>query len=138
YSTDFEVNELPSVCYLLKDKGAIAGQYTIYVNEAVYSEEQFYSQNGYDHRNQLCDSANALQIGINHIRIEMTIEHDWDGIVDALYLYGDFAVQFAEENKRAVQLVKQPQEVEWKGPYIKGYPYYAGTMLFKRSIDITK
>jgi hypothetical protein len=130
YTVTFQVEQLPSVCYMLKDQGAIGGNYILTINDCSFTEEHFSPQFVYDHRNQTCDVQAALKPGLNSLTVEVTVEHDWDGVVDALYLCGDFAVQFDDSGRPALSEPRKKSTLH-SGP-IDGYPFYAGTIAFKR------
>jgi hypothetical protein len=134
YETHFEVARIPEVCYLLKDRGAISGDYTIYINGSAVKEDQFESKFVYDHENQIVDIQSLLRKGSNTLTIEMTIEHDWDGVVDALYICGDFGLEFDGEQVPVLSATPKHSTLHG-GPY-EGYPFYAGTFSFKRNIEL--
>jgi hypothetical protein len=67
--------------------------------------------------------------------VKVSIENDWDGVVDAFYIMGDFGVRFNEENVSVItSLPDKTQTLE--GPYER-LPFYAGTISFKQSVNLT-
>lgn len=52
-----------------------------------------------------CDITSYIQSGVNEIAVEVTIEHDWNGLIDALYITGDFLTGFDAEER---PILKRP------------------------------
>ncbi|HZH62529.1 MAG TPA: glycosyl hydrolase [Metabacillus sp.] len=131
YEKIFEIEDLPGHCLLLIDKEAISGKYKISINDQAVS--YFKNQFVYDHRNQTCDITSLLKKGQNTLRIEVTLFHDADGVVDPLYLLGDFGVTF-DSNARPImaKINEQMLATIQHGPFPL-HPYYAGTTLLKRN-----
>jgi alpha-L-rhamnosidase len=128
YENVFEVEALPSSCSLLMDKEAISGEYQIWINDQAVTH--FKDQFVYDHRNQLANITSLLQKGQNTLRIEVTVQHDFDGIVDALYLLGDFGISFSPKARPMITTIDEMSMIK-PGPY-PSLPYYSGTISFKR------
>jgi hypothetical protein len=132
YQRKFILEKMPSNCSLMMDKGAISGQHQIYLNE--HKVETFQHHFIYDNSNLTSDILPYLKKGENILRIEVNVEHDWDGVVDALYLSGDFGVMFNEEQHPILTCTSTISSLH-QGPYTT-YPYYAGTMIFTRKIHL--
>jgi len=132
YTKTFTVEDLPSICSLLMDGGAISGEYRMFVNDRAVTD--FKQSRVYDQHNQVCEITPLLVKGENTLRIEVQVSHDYDGVVDALYLLGDFGIQF-DENEDPVIIKASTTSTLHGGPY-EGLPYYAGTISFKRQLDI--
>jgi hypothetical protein len=90
----------------------------------------------YDHSNLVCDVLPLLKKGENLLRIEVEVEHDWDGVVDAVYLLGDFGVVFNVEGNPVLTDAAVHSTIK-PGPY-ESYPYYAGTLSFTRRINLER
>ncbi|WP_144562123.1 hypothetical protein [Neobacillus bataviensis] len=88
----------------------------------------------YDHRNLMGDVQSYLKQGKNVLRIEVKVEHDWDGVIDALYLTGDFGVSFNNLHQPILNSPAASSTIH-QGPY-NGYPFYAGTMSFSQKITL--
>ncbi|WP_199613829.1 glycosyl hydrolase [Paenibacillus alkalitolerans] len=137
YTKRFHVEYLPEACLLLKDSGAISGDYVIRLNGNKIVEEDFNWRFIYDNSNQVTDVALMLKAGENTLSIEVTIANDWDGVVDALYLIGDFGVRTTAGKNDGPAIVPVPREgLLQNGPY-EGLPYYAGTIAFRRNITLS-
>ncbi|MFC5448921.1 glycosyl hydrolase [Paenibacillus aestuarii] len=137
YSVSFYIEQLPTSCSLLMDQSAIAGEWTLHLNDVAVTKADFTSQLVYDHANCLCSIGHALRQGWNNMHIDVHVEQDWHGIVDALYLYGDFGVRFDETSRPVVTRAPENAESLRAGRYYAGYPYYAGDMSFKRAMSLS-
>jgi hypothetical protein len=136
YTTRFRIDEIPERCHLLMDRGSISGKFGITINEVEITAENFESREIYDHLNRVCEITSMLQEGENTLSIQVNVEHDWDGVVDAIYLMGPFGVSHDKlKNPVLTPLVKN--SLLHRGPY-SGYPYYAGTITFKRRVNLSE
>lgn len=93
--------------------------------------DEFKSVNITDHNNIAASIGAYLYEGINKIVVEVRIENDDDGLLDPLMLSGSFGVYYVGE-----QLVLQdiPDQTAILQPEpVEGYPYYAGTMRYRRT-----
>lgn len=135
YTASFVVDHIPNVCYLLMDRGAISGDWEICLNGNRILPQHMEETFVYDYMNRRVDIRSYLQSGINTMHVRVKLEHDWDGVVDALYVIGDFAVCTED------RLPALTQAMEY-GPLtsdrIEGYPYYAGTILYKKTFEISE
>lgn len=136
YTATFRADALPSSCCLVKDRGAISGEYRIELNGHAIVEEDYQPVFLYDNSNQACDIASLLQAGENTLAVEVTVSHDWDGLTDALYLFGDFGVQFAEEG--CPVMVPLPEKAALSGGPYEGFPYYAGELAFSKDVQLAE
>lgn len=132
YAVTFQADCLPEVCYLVKDQGAVSGEYRIELNGTTIGEEDFRPEFIYDNSNHVCDIASLLRTGENTLAIEVTVSHDWDGLVDAIYLFGDFGVRFTEEGRPCIAPLPHQAALDG-GPYA-GFPYYAGELAFTKDV----
>lgn len=137
YETEFIAEELPKHCELLMDQGAISGEYVIKINGTSLDRSDFRRTFVYDHRNIACPIGPHLQSGVNRLTVEVTVHHDWDGVVDALYVQGDFAVQF---NEQSVPVMTRPAGQASLAPLAagpcSGYPYYAGILTYRKTFEL--
>ncbi len=131
YVKEFNIEDLPDQCSILMDKEAICGDYQIWLNDQVVSN--FNSQFVYDHRNQTCDITSILQKGINTLRIDVTLLHDTDGVVDPIYLIGDFGVAFSPDDHPIMTKIDPDMFVSIQHGPLPMLPFYAGTVLLKRN-----
>jgi hypothetical protein len=137
YSAPFIVEQLPDRVDLLMDQSAISGAAIIRINGHELDINEFKKVFVYDHMNRALEITDFLHEGINEFVVDVEIGHDWDGIVDALYFTGSFAVRFDEQG-RAVLAASAVQQLPLQaGPY-EGYPYYAGVFSFNKTFDLTQ
>jgi hypothetical protein len=134
YQTSFEIEELPAACRLRMDASAIQGDYTIYLNGHEITASDFKAGREYDSCNRSCEVRPLLLKGRNTLVVRVEARHDWDGLTDPLYLVGDFGV-YTNSNGQKV-MGKAPELAELSGKPPPGYPYYAGTLLFKKIINL--
>ncbi|MGG1515898.1 glycosyl hydrolase [Paenibacillus oryzisoli] len=137
YTATFTAEQPLDRVHLVMDQGALSGEGAIRVNGHRLQPSHFTRHFVYDHMNIGCDITAYVQPGVNEIAVEVAIEQDWHGLIDALYVTGTFQTGFDAEQRPvllppAVQL--QPLAAS---PYA-GYPYFAGTMTFSREIHIDR
>ncbi|MBN2980175.1 MULTISPECIES: glycosyl hydrolase [Cohnella] len=133
YEATFDVERLPEACFALRDAGAISGAHTLWVNDTPFAPDQFAPRFVYDHANRVRDVRNALRLGRNTIAVDVTVERDWDGVADAIYLFGDFGVRGGEQG---VALTVLPEAAELRGGVTDGFPFFAGSLIFERTAAI--
>lgn len=126
YKTKVEIETLPGKAELLLDARCITGDYVISVNGHVLANCDFEAVFINDQNNRMQDVGAYLKQGENEIAVEVTAEHDWDGIRDPLYLVGDFGVADG-------RIVQMPKTAALRKKYIEGFPYYSGDFIFKGS-----
>ncbi len=136
YETSFIVHDVPRSCRLMMDESTISGSYTIFINGKALPREGWAAERWYDHKNRLCEIGSLLKKGVNRLSIQVRLERDGDGVVDALYLTGAFKVTH-DELQRPI-LAKPVREVSLRiAPFVDGplagFPYYAGSLVFKRN-----
>lgn len=133
YTTQFMIDDMPEICSLLMDQGAISGTYIIKIN-GIGITGNFEAKEINDHLNLICEITPLLHIGENTLSIQVQVEDDWNGVVDAIYLIGPFGVQH-DNHGNPVLITPVKQSSLHRGPY-RGYPYYAGTTTFKQLIKL--
>lgn len=137
YTARFYVERIPEQCVLLMDQSAILGDWELAINQTVYTLADFKQQIVYDNSNRVCDVKAGLVQGWNVLTVHVQIHEDWQGVVDALYLYGAFGVQFEEETQSPIITV-EPDAADSlsTNSYYPGYPYFAGTLSFCRELQL--
>ncbi|MFD0676234.1 MULTISPECIES: glycosyl hydrolase [unclassified Paenibacillus] len=137
YSAVFQVEQMPQACQLFMDESAISGNWTLLINGHSMTRTQFTHHEIYDHQNIECDILAYLQQGFNEIVVNLQVQHDWDGIVDALYIRGPFGVGF-DQNGSPLMLAAPSEISVLPEAYCPGYPYYAGTLAYKRKLEFSE
>eukprot|EP00697_Spironema_sp_BW2_P015042 gnl/Spiro4/5754_TR2945_c0_g1_i1.p1 gnl/Spiro4/5754_TR2945_c0_g1~~gnl/Spiro4/5754_TR2945_c0_g1_i1.p1 ORF type:complete len:288 (+),score=-21.59 gnl/Spiro4/5754_TR2945_c0_g1_i1:490-1353(+) len=135
YAASFIVKEQLGKVQLVMDQGAISGEGYVVVNGHRLLAADFAPHFLYDHLNIGCDITSFVQVGLNEVSVEMEIEHDWDGLIDALYITGSFQVRVDEEKRLLLNRPVVQKLPLTAGPY-EGHPYFAGTVSFKRSFNL--
>lgn len=119
---------------LFMDSEAITGRWTIKLNGHTLRKADFNPFEVNDHRNIACDLKPYVQPGPNELIVHVQIERDEDGLVDPLYIRGEFGVtlqaavppKLCSESNRAERISPEP---------LPDYPYYAGEMRYSRMFD---
>lgn len=134
YTTEVDIRGVSGEVWLIMDQGAISGARTIRINDLVLDQSGFQPVHLYDHMNTGCEISAGLREGINTITVEVEIGHDWDGVVDALYLTGSFEVGHDGSCTVLTGTGTAGRLTALKaGPY-PGHPFYAGVLSFQRSV----
>ncbi|GGH61446.1 hypothetical protein GCM10008014_36900 [Paenibacillus silvae] len=131
YTAAFELSKALPECLLFMDRAAISGAWVMEINGHILTRDRFISAEITDHTNIACDVAELLCSGLNELVITVDITQDEHGIVDPLYLRGEFGVQFHDEG--AASLVPELHVAERIGPEPQPlYPHFAGEMSYTR------
>ncbi|WP_163536174.1 glycosyl hydrolase [Gracilibacillus sp. YIM 98692] len=135
YQTSFYVEKLPANSSLVMDRHAITGEFDLLLNGQRIHPDTWKQAFVYDHNNVVADVCSNIKAGKNTLQIKGKVYHDWDGVVDSIYLMGDFGVVFDHERDPIVTV--SPKHADTlAGPY-PGLPYYAGSISFKRKINLS-
>ncbi len=135
YTVSFEITQLPEACMLVMDRQAIAGEGVIYINGHAILDEQLQPHRVYDYRNMGCPIGQYLVLGSNELRVEMTIRQDFEGVIDPLYLQGEFGVELTPGG--SPRLTDSPSTADGlRGGVVAGYPYYAGSLSYSRGLHL--
>jgi hypothetical protein len=135
YQTAFELAEVSGDCRLRMDAEAIQGGFSIYLNGKELDATGFQPLREYDSANRSCQVGPLLVKGLNRLVVRVEAQHDWDGLTDPLYLVGNFGV-FSNPAGQPL-LAAAPQTAHLNGKIQPGFPYYAGTLAFKKTIQNT-
>jgi len=125
FECDFKDIDIPSIYFVLED----AKGFTIKVNDIEISNK---SNDWYiDMSYSKIDITKHVKNGVN--TIEMYTDYNIHSIIEQVYLFGDFAVR-----RKANGFILNNEEKELKrGDWTdQGYPFYAGNMIYKKTIDI--
>jgi len=128
YETAFEVAEMPPDCQLRMDAGAIEGAYTIFLNGQALDPANFKARREYDISNRACEIGSLLVKGTNRLVVRVEARCDWDGLLDPLYLTGNFGVYPGSNG--ILQLASLPAAIGLRANPPKGFPFYAGTLAY--------
>jgi hypothetical protein len=131
YSAEFEVRYIPPIALLCTEAAAMLGEWEIWLNGHAV---RFKHRRRWSVDNLEADVAGLLEMGPNTLLVRVTATQAWDGLVDAVYLLGDFAVLLSQPD-RAV-LAEPPAQLRWTERHATGYPYFSGTIQLSRQVSI--
>ncbi|MBB3111543.1 hypothetical protein FHS18_003611 [Paenibacillus phyllosphaerae] len=137
YEAEFIVEELPPTCKLLMERGAIAGNYSIRINGHLLPSNSFEQDIYYDYLNRSCDILPYLESGHNQVCIEVEAAEDWHGVVNTIYIIGDFGVA-AGSAEQPARIITKPGVGHVTGTTQPGHPYYAGTVRLSQTFHLHK
>lgn len=123
YRTSVLVEKVPENVSVLMDDRTICGSFVMKVNGHEIRRKDFHSYFVNDQNNILCPIASYMKEGDNRIEILVTVEQDFGGIRDTIYLIGDFGVEKG-------QIGDLPKYGALGFGYVKGIPYYSGEITF--------
>ncbi|WP_028548114.1 glycosyl hydrolase [Paenibacillus sp. UNC451MF] len=135
YTTTIVVDEMLDRVHLVMDQGALSGEGSIVINGHRLQKQEFERFFLYDYMNVGCDITPYIQQGTNEIAVDVAIEQDWNGLIDALYITGAFQTGFDAEQRPVLKRPVAQKQPLTAGPYA-GYPYFAGTMSFSRELQL--
>lgn len=136
YKTRFYISRRPGKCSLLMDESAIRGVWSLNLNGHLFRQEDFRPALVYDNSNLVCRAEDTLVEGWNELAVHVKVGHDWDGVTDALYLYGDFGVTFGDGGLPVLGEPPAAADTLAVDTYYPGYPYYAGVWSFTRTLEL--
>lgn len=137
YSTTIVVEQPLDQVYLVMDQGALSGEGSVLINGHQLQKLDFAPRFLYDYMNVGCEITKYLRPGVNEISVNVTIEHDWHGLIDALYLTGSFKTGFDTDQRPVLKRPVAQQHPLAASPYA-GYPHFAGTMTFSRELQLDR
>ncbi|MFM9281568.1 hypothetical protein [Paenibacillus jiagnxiensis] len=133
YETSFDLQyELPDAL-LFMDRTAIAGEWSITMNGQELLPGHFHRNEITDHDNIACEIGHLLRLGRNVLNLKVAVTRDWDGLLDPLYIRGNFGVHWGTDGVPVLMAPSSEVPVLQAGPY-PGYPHYAGTFRFRRKL----
>lgn len=130
YHTQFSVHVLPPCAALVLDAESLRGAWTMRLNGHSLTEKDFTVTPYYDTANQACDVAALLRPGENDLEIFLTAQDGSGGLCAPLFLYGNFGV-------RGNAITSLPKRGGYGVP-TRGFPYYAGTLCFTRTLTVQR
>jgi hypothetical protein len=134
YRREFYVDEVPADGALMMDRSAISGDFALYLNGKRLSRTDFEPHAHYDRCNRRCEVAPLLVQGVNTLLLRVEAQRDWDGLVEPLYVTGNFGVYL--HGQGAPRIGRVPERAKFGAGSFEGYPYFAGTLSLKRTFDL--
>ncbi|HEY8745588.1 MAG TPA: hypothetical protein VIU62_21065, partial [Chloroflexota bacterium] len=132
YIARFDIATLPAEAVLCIETPALQGDWAVWLNGRRIPTAAFQARFRWDVTNQEVDVRPLLQHGENSLAVRVAIREATDGLVDALYLLGDFGVRAAA--RQVPVLTTVPAEVRWDHLAADGLPYFAGTLQLTKKV----
>lgn len=136
FRSNFLITELPSTCRLIIEGGSIRGEFVISINGHSIQKSDFRSDLWLGQEKQVCEICSLLKSGENELWVEVIVADDSHGVVDSLYLVGDFGVYFDRYGLLTMSAV--PQTLNPFTDVYPGLPFFAGTFTCRRSFDMSE
>jgi hypothetical protein len=130
---------VPSKAILCLESEALSGRWALWLNGRAIGREAWADSRRWTVGLLEAEVAPILQPGRNEVLIRVEVAEEWDGLVDAIYLLGDFGLTYDPAGKPV--LGERPTTVRWDdlfGPGNRsgGLPHYAGTFQLTRSVQL--
>jgi len=134
YRTNFFLETNTSV-FLVMEPGSIQGEWHIEINGYRIFPNDFVNKEIYLPTNLSIEISPYLKMGENEILVWVDTNYVHDGLVNPLYLCGNFNVlKDRDSNRWKIYPFNGKGKI---GNFIEsGLPFYAGTIQYKRSIDL--
>lgn len=116
---------------LVMEPGTLLGDWRLWVNDTMFCAEDFEERQVYMHSNLATEIGKALLNGENCIKLIIKSNVGYGGIRNPIYLCGKFSVLVKEQK---MLLEAKLQKGSMDNLTSIGLPYYAGTVIFTRSI----
>lgn len=130
YRTHFTIENMPERIALLID-GFSGSDYSIYINGKKVEGELKRSK--LDAEIKEVDINSYVKTGDNLVAIKLTVNRRTDGILDLLKIVGPFALR-ADEDKYIISAL--PKTIKTGNWTKMGFPYYSGTGVYKKEIEV--
>ncbi|HAU38821.1 MAG TPA: hypothetical protein DCX07_14035 [Phycisphaerales bacterium] len=131
YEFDF-LCEYGEPVQLVMEPGSLAGKWAIFVNDAApLSETDFVPATAHVRGSRGADVTKILRRGMNTIRVELTACRPEDGLLNALYLAGNFGVRLSEP-----ALVRREENGRFEQYEHNGLPYYSGVLEYDGTFEL--
>ena len=130
YSTSWD-NEFEGSVELVMEPGAIGGDWTIHINGNTVGPGDFEERDAFVPGCIAVDVTPYLQRGSNAMRVDVHTERLDGGLVNPLYLRGEFGVTLAPPT--LVDLDPTAGFERYEG---NGLPFYSGVIEYRRAFDI--
>lgn len=135
YRTEWHVEAMPRNIWLVMETGAIGGDWEMILNGKVLVRETFRRKPFYDLNNDGVLITPFLKQGLNCLEVKVWATRMDDGLLNPLYLCGDFGV-FRMESGTGWKLTSLPTKGLLQQPAQSGIPFYAGTIRYSRRMAL--
>ena len=121
YVARFE-NRFAGRVELVMEPESLAGDWRLRVNDAVFGPSDFTPTESHVRGSLGVDVTSALRVGGNEISVDLTTGRDDGGLLNRLYLAGDFAVELPR------RLAPPSLQGQFEQYEFNGLPFYAGVI----------
>jgi hypothetical protein len=136
YRASFQADIIPNKLALVKDRGAILGNYQIFLNGTKLPNNSFRPTFRYDQNNLTCALGRRVVKGKNLIAVRVEVESLSDGLIDAFYLFGKFGVRrWKSDGLRLGAVSERGTAANLDSNRL---PFYAGTVSYTHELPIKK
>ena len=130
YRTQFAIQDMPKRIALLID-GFSGSKYRLYINGEKVEVELKRSK--IDAEIKEIDIMRYVKAGTNLVAVKLTVKRRTDGILDLLKVVGPFSLRPDKDNYAIAALPKTIKTGNWTKI---GFPFYSGTGIYKKEIEI--
>jgi hypothetical protein len=134
YAVSFDVEHVPARAALCVETDALSGDWSMWLNGESLRPDVFQARRRWDVGNQEAEVTALLRRGINQLLVRVRAAESWDGLLDAVYLLGDFGVRLETDARPTV--TRRPSSIRWAERHSLGFPYYAGTLHLSRQVSV--
>jgi hypothetical protein len=134
YTTDFDVRHLPRTALVCIETLALTEHWDLWLNGHAVAQDAFRPRRRWSNDNCEANVTALLQPGQNTLTVRVSATHSWDGLVDAIYLLGEFAVLHDDAGRPVLD--KPPEWIRWSERHSAGFPYYSGSFTLRRSLAL--
>lgn len=123
--------------YLVMEPGGITGNWRLRVNGHTLADGDFARRAFYLPSNLAAEVTPYLREGENEIEVEVETSKSFDGLVNPLYLFGEFGV-YRAERPGVWSLAKLPETAAVPQREGDGLPFFAGERILSRPMICKK
>jgi hypothetical protein len=139
YRTEWRVETSPSDMWLVMEAGALCGEWGVVLNGHPIAAESFRLKPFFDPADRAVSLLPYLRTGWNDLEVKVKTAGPADGLVNPLYICGDFGV-FRTPDQKGWNLAALPARGRLHRPGRSGLPFYAGQVVYSRwmQLDMTR
>ncbi len=117
---------------LVMEPGSVVGEWSVRVNEGEpFGPEAFGPTDAHVRGSLGVDVTDWLRDGPNEVQVEVATDRLDGGLLNPLYLAGDFGVEL-----EPLRLVERPAEGRFEAWEANGLPFYAGAVEYETEFDL--
>lgn len=135
YRTKFEVDKLMEL-WLVMEPGSIYGEWHMQLNGQQINPSDFICKEVYMNSNLAVNVSSMVQSGENTLEVLVKTAQTYDGLVNPLYLCGNFGAFKNEAAPVKWKLTALPEHGCIEELEACGLPFYAGEVEYSRELEI--